>query len=74
MQKKHWIALTLVIAALATLLVSGKPGSGEMAPEKVPGEICRKAKGDCIKKATQPGQMILESMSRQFISILPGIR
>jgi hypothetical protein len=68
MQKKYWIALTLAIAGLASMLVSGKPTPPVTAPDTICCEV--KSRG-CDQKDSQPGRLLLDGMSRQFIVISP---
>jgi hypothetical protein len=68
MRKRYWYLLSISGAALATLLVAGRPGTPNTITKKAE-EICCKTKiRDCNKKDRE-NPMILESLSRQFIFI-----
>ncbi len=73
MQKKNWLFLVFIAAAITTILVAGRSENDSSGPSKN-NRLCSKTrKQECVKreKDNAPANMILEGLSRQFIVISP---
>ena len=74
MQKKTWIFFSLVaVSFAATLLLAGRSENPAMEPPKNSTACCKAKMQECLKKQKPhaPGEVIMESLSRQFLQISP---
>ncbi len=74
MQKKAWILTTLMAATFATaMLLPARSGNSSPDPEKKNTACCHVIMQECPEKqkTNAPGEMIIESLSRQFLFVSP---
>ena len=77
MKKKTWALLTVIIVLSALSLIAFKPSSSPKVEKAVKTEnttCCDKTIKDCPKKSkmSTAEDNVVESLSRQFISIAPA--
>ncbi len=74
MQKQTWIFFSITATMLAaTLLLAGRSDNTNPGVQKGNTACCKVKMQECLKKqkANAPGEMIMESLSRQFLMTTP---
>ena len=73
MKKKNWIITGLIafllVAGSVTVGFSSKTSSGQQQKDKDNSTCCQKMK-ECKSKGEGSGEMILDNLSNQFMTIL----
>ena len=71
MKNKNWILFAIIAVLLPTGLIAFSPSSP--VTEQKPA-CCQKLMNKCgEKEKTAPDDILMESLSRQFISIIPSV-
>ena len=70
MRKKIWIISGITMVILATGLFAVLTASGKSSIER--STCCKKSKPCKTEKTGRPGELIMDNLSRQFISLLPA--
>ncbi len=74
MQQKNWIFFLGVLVLLGVSLVVLKSSASD-GKRQAPSTCCKKSQPcRCQKKDNGPGELIMEDLSHQFISITPFTR
>jgi hypothetical protein len=68
MQRNNWIFLGCIAVFLTASFLALQSSSSSVPAEKT--TCCKKIDPECIEKNTETGEMLPESLSRQFISII----
>jgi hypothetical protein len=76
MQRKNWTLLGIIAVFLTAslFLLRSSSATGSEKPGKVEkATCCKKTNPDCVEKGKSTGEMLPESLSRQFIFILSPV-